>query len=98
MVTDYSNLKTELSIEFNQYVIAMAKSDSWTMLRENLLGIKNNSLQVAPHMNVNPSSFISDQKEIQLAAEHCSKLLREPLLSYKFQWRSQDMGYRDFQN
>lgn len=36
-------------------------------------------------MNVDPSSFISDQKEIQLATEHCSKLLHEPLLSYKFQ-------------
>lgn len=44
MVTDYSNLKTELSVGFNQYVIAMAKSDSRTMLGENLLGIKNNSL------------------------------------------------------
>lgn len=43
MVTDYSNLKTELNAEFNQYVIVMAKSDSWTLLEADLLGIKNPS-------------------------------------------------------
>lgn len=41
MVTDYSGLKTELNAEFNQYVILMAKSDSWTLLEADLLGIKN---------------------------------------------------------
>lgn len=42
-----------------------------------------NKEQVVPHLNTDLSSFVSDQKQVQSVAHHCSKSLHELLLSYK---------------